>query len=402
MDMSTEILIMLFLLLLSIMGGHFLKKVRHRYLQESGLTTLIGVAAGLILKKMDIEEYTTNLSNHFVRLFMILLLPPIIFESGYNMQKKHFFRNLGSILLYSFIGTFIAIIVSSSLFYICGYLQMTPFFSLKESCAFGALISSTDPVAVLSIFKELNADDTLFSLIFGESIFNDAIAVVMYRAFSEIKSEEHFAWEVFLSLGQFFIVFMGSVLIGAFAALLIALILKRQAVFGLEQADLDRQVRPHKEEVAVGNAEISLMIMCPWVSYLIAEGLELSGIVAIMVNGIVLSYYAQPNVSEASRRVLKTSYETVAHSAETLVFIFLGLGLTAFNHPYEQMGWAMVPLTIINLSIARALNIGFVSYLVNKSRNHKRITPKFQFVMWIAGLRGAMAYAIALKSFMDF
>lgn len=144
------------------------------------------------------------------------------------------------------------------------------------------------------------------------------------------------------------------------------------------------------------------MILCPWVSYLIAEGLELSGIVAIMVNGIFLAYYAQPNISPSSRRVLKTGYETVSHSAETLVFIFLGLGLTAFNHPYQKMGFAMVPLTILNLSIARALNIGIVSYLVNKSRNHRKITRKFQFVMWLAGLRGAMAYALALKSTFDF
>lgn len=145
-----------------------------------------------------------------------------------------------------------------------------------------------------------------------------------------------------------------------------------------------------------------MMILCPWVSYLIAEGLELSGIVAIMVNGIFLSYYAQPNISMSSRRVLKTGYETVSHSAEALVFIFLGLGLTAFNHPYEQMGWAIVPLTILNLSLARMLNIGIVSYFVNKSRNHKKITMKFQFVMWVAGLRGAMAYALALKSTFDF
>ncbi len=62
----------------------------------------------------------------------------------------------------------------------------------------------------------------------------------------------------------------------------------------------------------------------------------------------------------------------------------------------------MVPLTIINLSVARALNIGAVSYLVNKSRHHNKITRKFQFVMWIAGLRGAMAYALALKSTFDF
>ena len=120
-----------------------------------------------------------------------------------------------------------------------------------------------------------------------------------------------------------------------------------------------------------------MMILCPWVSYLIAEGLELSGIVAIMVNGIFLSYYAQPNISASSRKVLKTGYETVAHSAETLVFIFLGLGLFAFNHPYKQMGFAIVPLTILNLSVARALNIGIVSYLVNKSRTHKKINRKF-------------------------
>lgn len=144
------------------------------------------------------------------------------------------------------------------------------------------------------------------------------------------------------------------------------------------------------------------MVLCPWVSYLIAEGLKLSGIVAIMVNGIFLSYYAQPNISISSKRVLKTGYETVAHSAETLVFIFLGLGMFAFNHPYHLLGWATVPLTIINLGVARYLNITIVSYLVNKSRNHKKITRKFQFVMWIAGLRGAMAYALALESSMDF
>jgi solute carrier family 9 (sodium/hydrogen exchanger), member 8 len=192
MDLSTEILIMLFLMMLSIMGGHFLKKRGHKYLQESGLTTLIGVAAGLMLKSMDITEYTTNLSNHFVRLFMILLLPPIIFESGYNMQKKYFFRNLGSIMLYSFLGTFIAIVASSCMFYAFGALNLTPFFTLKESCAFGAFISSTDPVAVLAIFKELDADHTLFSIIFGESIFNDAIAIVMYRSLVGLNTNDDF------------------------------------------------------------------------------------------------------------------------------------------------------------------------------------------------------------------
>ena len=193
---------------------------------------------------MEIEEYTTNLSNHFVRLFMILLLPPIIFESGFNMQKKYFFRNVGSITMYAFLGTFIAIISSSIMFYTFGALNLTPAFTLKESCAFGAFISSTDPVAVLAIFKEMDADVTLFSLIFGESIFNDAIAIVMYRSFSEMKAGDY-GREILLSFGQFFMVFMWSVLIGAFAALLIAFILKRQSQFNREQAEVP------SEEVAV-------------------------------------------------------------------------------------------------------------------------------------------------------
>lgn len=76
------------------------------------------------------------------------------------------------------------------------------------------------------------------------------------------------------------------------------------------------------------------MLLVPWVSYLFSEGLELSGIVSILTNGVFLSYYAEANVSQASKRVLKVGYETFAYAAETLVFIFLGIGLFAFNHPF--------------------------------------------------------------------
>jgi len=181
MDISTEILIMLFLLMLAITFGHFLKKSNHRYLQESGLTVLIGVAAGLLLKVVGAESYMTNLSKHFGNLFMILLLPPIIFESGYNMQKQPFFKNIGAVMAYSFIGTFIAIFTSSLLFYFVGMTSLSPYFTLREAFAFGSLISATDPVSVLAVFKEMDADINLYSIIFGESIFNDAIGIVMYQ-----------------------------------------------------------------------------------------------------------------------------------------------------------------------------------------------------------------------------
>lgn len=189
MDVSTEILIMLFLLLLSIMGGNLLKKRNHKYLQESGLTTIIGLLAGMILNFMNVGNYMANLSNHFVKIFMILLLPPIIFESGYNMKKKSFFKNIGAILLFAFLGTFIAIIITSGIMYVTSLFSFTTNFTFRECLAFGSLISATDPVAVLAIFKEMDADITLYSMIFGESIFNDAIAIVMYNTVTKSSDE---------------------------------------------------------------------------------------------------------------------------------------------------------------------------------------------------------------------
>lgn len=144
--------------------------------------------------------------------------------------------------------------------------------------------------------------------------------------------------------------------------------------------------------------EISMMLLCPWVSYLIAEGLKLSGIVSILTNGVFLSYYATPNISPAAKKVLKMGYETIAYSAETVVFLFLGIGLFAFNHPYKIMGWGLVITTVLNLNFARFLNIWITTYFVNCSRSQSKIGPKMKTVMWISGLRGAMAYALALKA----
>ena len=82
---SSEILCMVFLLMLAVTSGHFLRKSGHKYLQEAGLTTLIGIITGLFLAYLSITETVAHISDHFTTFFMILLLPPIIFESGYNM-----------------------------------------------------------------------------------------------------------------------------------------------------------------------------------------------------------------------------------------------------------------------------------------------------------------------------
>ena len=161
MEIATEILCMLFLLMIAISCGHF-------------------------LKKMSISATMDQITKHFVGMFMIMLLPPIIFESGYNMQKKPFLRNMGTVMMFSFVGTFIAIFFSSGMFYLTGLMGWSYPFTTKDSFAFGSLISATDPVAVLAIFKEMDADENLYAIVFGESIFNDAIGIVMYDTVKHI------------------------------------------------------------------------------------------------------------------------------------------------------------------------------------------------------------------------
>lgn len=223
---------MIFLLMLAISAGHFLKRSKHKYLQEAGLTTVIGMLAGLMLRELTIGDTIQSISNHFNNLFMILLLPPIIFESGYNMQKQPFFKNIGAVMTYAFVGTFIAILFSSCFFYGTGQLGISYEFNWQQAWAFGSLISATDPVAVLAIFKEMDANENLYAIVFGESIFNDAIGIVMFETIMTMgqddKSKVH---EVSSAAGKFAIIFLGSLVMGATTALIVAFIIKRQAAY---------------------------------------------------------------------------------------------------------------------------------------------------------------------------
>lgn len=107
------------------------------------------------------------------------------------------------------------------------------------------------------------------------------------------------------------------------------------------------------------------MMLCPLTAYFIASGLSLSGIVAILTNGVLLNYYAKPNISMAARKIIKMLYEVIAHGSETIVFLFLGIGLFAIPTPFKTMGIGMFITTVINLNVARFLNIGIISFLVN-------------------------------------
>ena len=106
--------------------------------------------------------------------------------------------------------------------------------SMAESFAFGALISATDPVSVLAIMKDVNADSTLYNLIFGESIFNDAVTIVLYHTVLQLKGSEASPALIFESIGFFILVFLGSLVIGVATAFAISWILKKIDLYNPE------------------------------------------------------------------------------------------------------------------------------------------------------------------------
>lgn len=277
------------------------------------------------------------------------------------MRKRyHFFKNIGTIILIAFLGTFISIVVTSSLVWLVGVVGISNKLSIKASWAFGSLISATDPVCVLAIFKMIDADDTLFSLIFGESILNDAISIVMYRTIRGMAFDSKLSKELIITVYKFIVLCIGSALIGILTALTVAFLMKKQV---------------STSAVNYKTFEMLTMCLCPWVSYLMAEGQEMSGIVAILVNGIMLARYAAPNLSAESRRNLRSVYATAAALAETLVFIFLGMGIFAFNHPHKEMGAVLLISSILIINIARYCNVTFVCALSNSYRNKHNEKP---------------------------
>lgn len=172
----------------------------------------------------------------------------------------------------------------------------------------------------------------------------------------------------------FFTMFFASAGIGMVFALISALLLKH----------IDLRKHP--------SLEFGFMLVFTYAPYVLAEGIHLSGIMAILFCGIVMSHYTHFNLSTVTQITMQQTMRTLSFIAETCVFAYLGLAIFSFDHRCEL---ALVIWSIILCLLGRAANIFPLAMLVNKFREHK-ITNRMQFVMWFSGLRGAISYALSL------
>lgn len=374
---SMAIFFVLCVLALGILLIHFMLLTNFQYLPESVVIVFLGALIGLIINLISDQKIGNWRKEEAFSptAFFLVLLPPIIFESGYNLHKGNFFQNIGSILVFAIAGTTISALVIGAGIYLLGLADVAYRLSFVESFAFGSLISAVDPVATVAIFHALDIDPVLNMLVFGESILNDAIAIVLTTSVLESNNPDMSPSEAVTSaFNRFCLMFFASAGIGVVFALISALLLKH----------VDLRKNP--------SLEFGMMLVFTYAPYALAEGIHLSGIMAILFCGVVMSHYTHYNLSTVTQITMQQTMRTLAFIAETCVFAYLGLAIFSFRHRVEP---ELVIWSLILCLIGRACNIFPLAVLVNRFREHK-ITKRMMFIMWFSGLRGAISYALSL------
>uniref|UniRef100_A0A8D0HBR3 Sodium/hydrogen exchanger n=1 Tax=Sphenodon punctatus TaxID=8508 RepID=A0A8D0HBR3_SPHPU len=389
---SVNLLIFILLLTLTILTIWLFKHRRARFLHETGLAMIYGVLVGVVLRygihvPSDVNNVTlscqvqtspaTLLVTFDPEVFFNILLPPIIFYAGYSLKRRHFFRNLGSILAYAFLGTAISCFVIGSIMYGCVSLmkvmgQLGGDFYFTDCLLFGAIASATDPVTVLAIFHELQVDVELYALLFVLSS-----SIVAYQPAGD-NSHTFDVTAMFKSIGIFLGIFSGSFAMGAATGVVTALI-SFPSFTKLREFQL---------------LETGLFFLMSWSTFLLAEACGFTGVVAVLFCGITQAHYTYNNLSTESQHRTKQLFELLNFLAENFIFSYMGLTLFTFqNHVFNP---TFVVGAFLAVFLGRAANIYPLSFLLNLGRRNK-IGTNLQHMMMFAGLRGAMAFALAIR-----
>lgn len=430
---SANLLIFIMLLTLTILTIWLFKHRRFRFLHETGLAMIYGLLVGVILRfgvhvpqsMSDVvlscavnaspATLLVNVSGRFYEytlkgevsrgkghqvqddemlrkvtfdpeVFFNILLPPIIFHAGYSLKRRHFFRNIGSILAYAFMGTVVSCFVIGLIMYGCVSFmkvvgQLAGDFYFTDCLFFGAIVSATDPVTVLAIFNELKVDVDLYALLFGESVLNDAVAIVLSSsivAYQPAGDNSHSfeAMALLKSFGIFLGVFSGSFALGVATGVMTALVTKFTKLRDFPLL------------------ETALFFLMSWSTFLLAEACGFTGVVAVLFCGITQAHYTFNNLSPDSQDRTKQLFELLNFLAENFIFSYMGLTLFSFqSHVFNPM---FIIGAFMAVFLGRAANIYPLSFLLNLGRKNK-IGANFQHVMMFAGLRGAMTFALSIR-----
>ncbi|SDD84633.1 Na+/H+ antiporter [Pedobacter soli] len=337
------------------------------------LLIIAGIAVGFIpaLRPIDINP----------EIIFLIFLPPLLYDAAFNISFKEFKTNMNTIATLS-IG--LVFITAIGIAVVAHY--MIPGMSWPVSFVLGAILSATDAVAAMSITKGLGLSHKTNTILEGESLVNDASALVAYRfAVAAVTGTAFVFWKASLS---FAILMAGGFITGMVMARILAFILKRI----------------HDNRLAT----ISFMLLMPFVTYLIAEEIHVSGVIAVVILGLGISRFSNHVFPEQLKTQSKNIWDIIIFLLNGLIFILIGL---QFPYVYKSInqadilpyiGYSLV-ITIVAL-LLRMARVFLQKINLQKAfqKGKHRITEaalldfKNSLIISWSGMRGIVSLAIAI------
>jgi monovalent cation:H+ antiporter, CPA1 family len=336
--------------------------------------TVILVVVGMGVRELALvwPEYFGFLAALEIspELILFVFLPTLIFESTFNLDAQQLRHNLGAILMLAVPG----LILSTAV--IGGVVWLATDIPLAAALLLGAILSATDPVAVIALFKQLGAPKRLMALVEGESLFNDATSIVLAKILLGVLAAGAVsASTVGNGVLDFFLLFFGGLAVGMALGWITGWLL------GLVESD--------------SLIEISLTTAVAYLSFLIAEELfHVSGVMACLGAGITVGGLGEVKISPPVRRYLEHFWEYLAFLANAFIFLLVGMKID-LGALWDNAG--LLAVVVGAMLLGRALLAYGLVPLLSRLPGAQPIDRPYQTVMFWGGLRGAIALALVLS-----
>jgi len=295
---------------------------------------------------------------------LFLFLPALVFEGSLKLQLRELQRDSASLLLLANLGVLVAACV-------VGYLvHWSTGLPMSVALLFGAIISATDPISVIAIFRDLRMERRLSVIIEGESLLNDGTAAALFQILLAGVIAGHLALTT--GIVQFILAVLGGAILGI--------------VLGYVASRITGKINDPE-------VEITLTTVVAYASYLLAYQLHLSGIIATAAAGLIVGNLGAKNcMTPESRSAVESFWAYVAFAMNSLVFLLIGLEV---HIDALLRSWRPVLFAIGAVLLGRALSV----YLLVPASNllGEKIPSRWQHVIVWGGLRGALALALALS-----